>query len=974
MLRFSTLGSLRLVRDEGADLAHAISQPKRLALLAYLAVNGGGKFHRRDTLVGMLWPELPQDRARAALRKALHYLRSSLGAEVIRTRGDEEVALDSSLIECDACEFERLAKCGEHRRALEIYAGELLPGLHVSDAPDFEQWLDRERLRLRNAAIQCAISESRRLAAMRAYADATRFARRAVEIAPLEEMPNQILITVLLEAGDRSAAVLAYNLFADRLRREFDLEPSEGTSHLVERARKDGAAPGISPPETAGSSSDPPLGDGPADGGRKPKHRRIVGIKVGVAAAIGIALVATSAWAIHRHGNRRDVGAVVMFPLHLAPSDSAASALAEGAVDLFNAVLADDSLSRAIDSRISLAAWKRKVRETRREPSTSESLALARDIGANRVVLAELLSMPGGVTATGRVLRAADGKLIAQYVEQESSLSVALVTRLVTRLAARITGESSHRLSGVSDSVSAVTAYLAGMRAYRLGLDDDAYREFSRALDIDSTFAIAALWRSYAARMSIGGDVVAADVKAWSLRGRLSRRDRSLLSARFAIGPNYPKPSTDAELIDAAARAAQANPDRAEALADWGRLMLQDGPLTGIANSREQAAAILDSAIALDSSLSVALDLRLWTAVELGNRADIRRLYALYVQLNPHAELIDLEHWMVARALGDSVGLAHVRTRFPEFPNELVRFMAAHSAVIGTSLADAESVIHVQAARGKLKPDWQRELLPILATRGRVAAATALADTIFATQPPPAGVMQTVRAARMLIEVALADSGYASAAAEASRRLEALASTIDDEEVRATAACYSAIWRTSQGDTTRARNAIVYIRSVSRKLPFGLFGAVGQLDVCPRFLEAQLASLRTPFQSSPALDSLEALMRRGVGFELPGNLANLMIARWREGLGDYPQGLNAVRRTMHALPGATSFTFLRPAFLREEGRLAALVGDTSGAVHAYRAYLAMRDQPDSGAMRDEVTHVQSLLTALESATRRRSRQ
>src|SRR5256885_3995077 len=237
MLRFSTLGSLKLDGDEGADLAHAISQPKRLALLAYLAVDGGGKFHRRDTLVGMLWPELPQNRARAALRKALHYLRSSLGAEVVRTRGDEEVALDSSLIACDACEFERLAKCGEHRRALDIYAGELLPGLHVSEAPDFEQWIDQERFRLRNAAIQCAISRSPRLPAMRAYADATQFARRAVEIAPLEEMPNQTLIAVLLEAGDRSAAVLAYTVFADRLRREIDLEPSEETSQLLERAR-----------------------------------------------------------------------------------------------------------------------------------------------------------------------------------------------------------------------------------------------------------------------------------------------------------------------------------------------------------------------------------------------------------------------------------------------------------------------------------------------------------------------------------------------------------------------------------------------------------------------------------------------------------------------------------------------------------------------------------------------------------------
>jgi hypothetical protein len=35
-----------------------------------------------------------------------------------------------------------------------------------------------------------------------------------------------------------------------------------------------------------------------------------------------------------------------------------------------------------------------------------------------------------------------------------------------------------------------------------------------------------------------------------------------------------------------------------------------------------------------------------------------------------------------------------------------------------------------------------------------------------------------------------------------------------------------------------------------------------------------------------------------------------------------------------------------PAFLREEGRLAALAGDTAGAIRAYDEYLVMRTHPD----------------------------
>ncbi len=35
-----------------------------------------------------------------------------------------------------------------------------------------------------------------------------------------------------------------------------------------------------------------------------------------------------------------------------------------------------------------------------------------------------------------------------------------------------------------------------------------------------------------------------------------------------------------------------------------------------------------------------------------------------------------------------------------------------------------------------------------------------------------------------------------------------------------------------------------------------------------------------------------------------------------------------------------------PEYLREEGRYGALVGDTAGAIRAYRHYLALREDPD----------------------------
>ena len=50
--------------------------------------------------------------------------------------------------------------------------------------------------------------------------------------------------------------------------------------------------------------------------------------------------------------------------------------------------------------------------------------------------------------------------------------------------------------------------------------------------------------------------------------------------------------------------------------------------------------------------------------------------------------------------------------------------------------------------------------------------------------------------------------------------------------------------------------------------------------------------------------------------------------------------------------------------LREEGRLAALVGDTAGAIRAYRHFLALRESPEP-ALLPETARVREALAAIE---------
>src|SRR5260370_33286514 len=94
MIKLGMLGTLSLSDADGREVRSVLRQPRRLALLAYLAAATPRGFHRRDTLLVLFWPELDHEHARAALRQALHVVRDGSGAAVILTRGDDDVRLD----------------------------------------------------------------------------------------------------------------------------------------------------------------------------------------------------------------------------------------------------------------------------------------------------------------------------------------------------------------------------------------------------------------------------------------------------------------------------------------------------------------------------------------------------------------------------------------------------------------------------------------------------------------------------------------------------------------------------------------------------------------------------------------------------------------------------------------------------------------------------------------------------------------
>jgi eukaryotic-like serine/threonine-protein kinase len=243
-VEFRVLGALVLRDPAGREISSTVAQPKRLALLLHLALAGPTgstraiEFLRRDSLLALFWPDLDQSHARGALRKALQFLRRTLGEGAIVTRGEEEVGLDRGVVWCDAVAFLEAVDQRRPQDALALYQGELAPGLYIARAAGVEEWLERERARLRGLAARAARGLCEECETASRLTLAIDWARRAVALAPDDERAWRGLIGLLDRSGDRAGALKAHHELVTQLATEYEIEPSLETQQLVADIRR----------------------------------------------------------------------------------------------------------------------------------------------------------------------------------------------------------------------------------------------------------------------------------------------------------------------------------------------------------------------------------------------------------------------------------------------------------------------------------------------------------------------------------------------------------------------------------------------------------------------------------------------------------------------------------------------------------------------------------------------------------------
>jgi serine/threonine-protein kinase len=673
-----------------------------------------------------------------------------------------------------------------------------------------------------------------------------------------------------------------------------------------------------------------------------PSVPRIVVVLAGAVAAIALA-VAALRWQRHRPGVEHvDPGLVAVVPFRVAGANPALAYLGEGIVDLLAVKLTGEGGPRALDPRAVLSSWHRAIHSPAEDMSPGVALDIAHRLGAGRLIDGSIVGTPGHLTLTASILALPGGTIRtrAEVTGPADSLP-ALVDRLTAQLLA---GEAGRTDLATLTSLPALRAYLDGQSALRAGRFESAFRSFDHALELDSTFALAGIGLNEARLWSGGNDSGRGLRLAWAARDRLSPRDRLIAG----WGPALPQGSAE-EPLAAAERVVAAVPERSESWYQLGDGLYHGGAMSGIETPLRRAAAAFRRALELDSSYAEARMHLFEIAVAEGDTAAVRRLGGLALA-DSGTDAADYFRWQMAYTLHDSTALAALRARFDRMNETSLRLIAVRSQEIGIPLDDARRAVAALLKRAD--------------TRAAHAAALSTQYVLALNGGRPGEALATIAEGERLHEDVTRDrlmdalywDGDSAAALSSIREgapwADGALEAGPDRRGQYDVICRLQQWRLAHGERATAPAAIARLRAAA--LP-GIpaadsAAATAYTSACATLLEAWLATAGRRPDAGILVARLDSLSRRNP----PGwtETHTLVLARLLEAQGNVPGALAAVRRRAYGL-GLRRYL---STYLREEGRLAALAGDTAGAIRADQHYLRLRADPEPPlrAARDSV--------------------
>ncbi len=605
-----------------------------------------------------------------------------------------------------------------------------------------------------------------------------------------------------------------------------------------------------------------------------------------------------------------DPNRIAILPFHVTSADTL---LGEGLAELLATEFTGESGPRAAHMGTVLRAWRRAGGDLRTPLGQAQAMRVAREIDVGRYVEGTVVGLGSRLTLAASVVTTADGG--ARRVGPVSGPADSLES-LVGRLASGLLGATGRERQvdarvRLTDSPSAMRAYLEGLALFRRGALQQAARSFDRAFDLDSTFARAALMGFITAGWSDGEDQQRWTRQAWQLRQRLSPSDRVLLTV--FLGSNYPQArSPEAALADRR-RAVRQLPESPEAHYELGDYLFHVGTANDVWDNNAEALAEFERSVALDSQATVlrhVLDVGLYRA----DTALLRRVWPVYDRVQADRPEATAYGIVVAARTGDAGLAAMMAQRLPRVSFSMIRYAALEAGLVLDSFAQRyEPAVPAANEEERSNRDWERAVT--LVVSGRPSETAALRRL-------PHDARGDGRLDQLLVLAALFDGGDTTVGAAAAARLGVVPAA--DSAKRASSVCVRSVWQLHAGE---APGDVAFLRRYGQRPCLAVIEwLVARREQAPD-LDARLS----------ALDSVLRWDLANVDFESQ-DFESLLLASVLAERGDFARAWSAVRL------GYRGFGYIWSLAVRSraEGRLAALAGDTTAAIRAYRRYLDFR--------------------------------
>ena len=623
-----------------------------------------------------------------------------------------------------------------------------------------------------------------------------------------------------------------------------------------------------------------------------------------------------------------DSTAIAVLPFQVIGADSASPAweLAQSIGDLFDLKVTGDFGRRIAHPGSVVGEWRRAGGSQDSALSEAAELELGRDLGVGALVRGTLVEGDGEVVLAARMLDVATGAIRVPTVRREGPVEELpdLLDQLIVLLLARDWGysvSSAPRLAQYEPE--AVQAYLAGLRAPFNTPEEKSY--FHAALEADSGLVDAALM------MYSSGEnprFLPELQYAWEHQDQLSERGRAYVQV-LAAGRYDGSITTVAQKIARYEALAHRWPEWGIPWNELGSRLTSHGALASVPDWPRRAREALEHNDRSWYALRFLIELA-FIEEDTARARDLADRFARYSGSDTWTRLFAPSYqWRLAILQGDTAAATRALAGAPD---SVLGFIPVFALLDGRGIAEADRVVASGATalyESFSPPNWAW-------ARGREQEWR---DAWRRSAPIGAGVD---RSSGQIFRALLLGSSEDTSATEAIRMLERVASGGDSPppspDDQTLARCWITLWRLEHGDTTGARETLRHLAEVER--PYRFSGWAGLIDALLTRLEGG--------------DVRESLLRAdSVVRDLPlgggGNSAeveNLMLARLLREYGEPERALAASRRRIYAVQFAMRYTSI-PEYLREEARLAATVGDTAGAIEAYRHYFALRDsRPD----------------------------